>query len=98
MDADKLTSNSTTSNIMLINSKLRDKEKFENIKAEKSESCITFTVKYLVIHIDKELNFKCHITSIKAKILRDVGIIHKIKKFLSTSTLFSVYYSLGIHI
>ena len=47
---------------MLINSKLRDKEKFGNIKTENSEICITSTVKYLEIHLDKELNLKYHIT------------------------------------
>ena len=79
---------------MLINSKLRDKEKFGNIKTEKSEICITFTVKYLGIYIDEELNSKYHITSIVAKILRGVGILYKIKNFLPTSTLLCVYYSL----
>ena len=71
---------------MLINSNLRDKEKFGNIKTENSEICITFTIKYLRIHIDEELNFKYHITSIVLKISRGVGILHKIKIF---SNLFS---------
>ena len=79
---------------MLINSKLRDKGKFGNIRTEKSEICITSTVKYLGIYSDEVLNFKYHITSIVAKISRGVGILYKIKHFLSTSTLLCVYYSL----
>ena len=79
---------------MLIDSKLRDKGKFDNIKTKKSEICITSTVKYLGIYIDEELNFKYHITSIVAKISRGVGILYKIKNFLPTSTLLCVYYSL----
>ena len=47
---------------MLINSKLRDKKKFGNITTEKSEICITSTVKYLEIYIDEELVFKYRIT------------------------------------
>ena len=95
MDANKLTLNSSKSNAMLINSKLRDKRKFGNIKTKKSEICITSTVKYLGIYIDEELNFKYHITSIVAKISRGVGILYKIKNFLPTSTLLCVYYSLA---
>ena len=94
MDANKLTLNLSKSNVMLINSKLRDKGKFDNIKTKKSEICITSTVKYLGIYIDEELNFKYHITSIVAKISRGVGILYKIKNFLPTSTLLCVYYSL----
>ena len=56
MDANKLTLNPFKSNVMLINFKLRDKEKFGNIETEKSEICITSTVKYLGIYIDEELN------------------------------------------
>ena len=79
---------------MLINSKLRDQEKFGNTKTKKSEIGITSTVKYLEISIDVELNFKYHITSIVAKISHDVGILYKIKNFLPTSTLLCVYYGL----
>ena len=78
---------------MLINSKLGDKGKFNNIKTKKSEICITSTVKYLGIYIDEELNFKNYITSIVAKISPGVGFLYKIKNFLPTSTLLCVYYS-----
>ena len=94
MDANKLTLNSSKSNVMLINSKLKDEGKFDNIKTKKSEICITSTVKYLGIYINEELNLKYHITSILAKISRGVGILYKIKNFLPTSTLLCVYYSL----
>ena len=72
---------------MQINSKLSDKGKFGNMKTEKSEISITSTVKYLGIYIDEELNFKYHITSMVAKVLRGVSILYKIKNFLPTSTL-----------
>ena len=94
MDANKLTLNSSKSNVILINSKLKDKEKFCNIKTEKSEICITSTVKYIGVHIDEELKFKNHVTSIVAKISRGIGILYKIKNFLPTSTLLIVHYSL----
>ena len=79
---------------MLINYTLRDQEKYGNLKTQKFEICITSAVEYLGIHIDEELNFKYHITSIVAKISRGVGILYKAKIFLPTSTLLSVCYSL----
>ena len=83
---------------MLINSKLRDKGKFGNIKTEKPEISITFTVKYLGSYICEELNFKYHITSIVAKISRG-GFLYKIKIFLPTSSLLMcIITALYIHI
>ena len=95
MNANKLTFNTIKSNAMLINCKLKEKEKFVNIKTENSEICITSLVKYLGIPIAEELNFKYHITTIVAKISRGVGILKKIKNLLPTSPLLCVYYSLG---
>ena len=94
MDANRLTLNSTKSNVMLITSKLRDKKNFRNIETENSKNCITFTIKYLEVHIDEKLNFKYHVTSIVAKISWGVGILHKFKNFLPTSTLLCIYYSI----
>ena len=79
---------------MLINSKLRNKGKFGNIKTAKSEICITSTVKYLGIYIDEEFNFKYYITSLVAKTLGGVCILFKIKIFLPTLILLCVCYSL----
>ena len=84
MDEIYLTLNSSKLSVMLINSKLSDKENFENIKTKNSKICITSTVKYLGIDIDEELNFKYHIL---AKIARGAGILHNIKIFLPTSPL-----------
>ena len=96
MDANKLALNSSISNVLLINSKLRKKEKFGNIKTETSEIHISSTVKHSGIHNDEKLNFNYHITSIVAKtshgILHSiVDILHKIKNFLPTFTLLCVY-------
>ena len=99
MDANKLTLNASKSNFTLINSKLRDKEKFGNIKTKKSEICLTSMVKYLGIYIDEELNFKHHITWIAAKISRGVGILYKIKKFFQPRLSYVLYITaLCIHV
>ena len=98
MDANKLTLNSSKSNVVLINSKLRDKEKFGNITTENSEICITSTVKYLGIHIDEKLNSKYHITSIVAKISRGVDIPQKTKIFFQPLLSYVYITVLCIHI
>ena len=84
MDEIYLTLNSSKLSVMLINSKLSDEENFENIKTKNSKICITSTVNYLGIDIDKEINFKFHTL---AKIARGLGILHNIKIFLPTSPL-----------
>ena len=80
MDEIYLTLNSSKLSVMLINSKLSDKENFENIKTKNSKICVTSTVNYFGIDIDEEINFKYHIA-------RGVGILHNIKIFLPTSPL-----------
>ena len=85
---------------MLISYRLRNKEKFGNIKTEKSEICITSTVEYIGIYIDEELNFKYHITSIVAKISHGVGTVFYTRlKIVFQPRLFYVYITvLCIHI
>ena len=98
IDANKLTLNSFKSNVILIYSKLRGKEKIGNIKTEKSEICITSVVKYLAIHTEEKLKFKFHITSIEGKISRGLGILHKTKNFLPTFHSYVYITVLCIHI
>ena len=91
MYTNKLTLNSAKSNVILINSKLRDKENFENIKTENFEICITSTVKYLEIHIDEELNFKYHISHRLWQKIFLASVFHTRSKIFFQPLLFYVY-------
>ena len=49
--------------------------------------------KFLGVIIDPHLTFNSHIQYIKGKISRGVGILNKCKRYLSVSTLVTLYYS-----
>ena len=52
-------------------------------------------VKYLGVLLDSKLSFCHHISSIKKKISRAIGIMHNMKTFVSRNILICLYYSLG---
>ena len=65
----------------------------EVVMQNKSINCVTLT-KLLDIIIDNKLKWNEHITYVKNKISKAVGILYKIRKFLDKSTLLTMYYSL----
>ena len=65
----------------------------EVVMQNKSINCVTST-KFLGIIIDNKLKWNQHITYVKNKISKAVGILYKIKNFLDKSTLLNMYYSL----
>ena len=61
-------------------------------------------VKYLGVLIDQHLRWNYHISNISKKISRGVGILSKLRKFMDTDLLKTIYYCLvyshvsyGIH-
>jgi hypothetical protein len=51
------------------------------------------TTKFLGIYLDSKLSFKKHLTYIKGKVARGIGIICKARKLLNRDTLSNLYYS-----
>ena len=51
-------------------------------------------IKYLGLILDNKLNWKAHIAELSKKLSRAVGMLYKIKTFVTTSVLRSLYYSL----
>ena len=49
--------------------------------------------KFLGVIIDPRLNFFNHIQYIKSKVARGIGILYKCRKFFSSTTLLTLYYS-----
>ena len=52
------------------------------------------SVKYLGILIDSHLTFKNHIDELTKKISRAIGVLYKLRPFVSTKILTNVYYAL----
>ena len=51
-------------------------------------------VKYLGIIIDSKLTFKNHINELKKKISRSIGVLYKLRPFVTSKILSSVYYTI----
>ena len=52
------------------------------------------SIRYLGVYIDYNISWKTHITNISKKIKRSIGILSKLRYFLSTKTLLNLYYAL----
>ena len=53
-----------------------------------------YTIKYLGITIDCNLNWKSHVAEISKKIKRNIGVICKLRNFVNSHILKNLYYSL----
>ena len=61
----------------------------ENRLIEKTDS-----IKYLGVTFDEKLNWKCHLKNLENKLSRGMWAISKLRRFVNSKTLRSVYYSL----
>ena len=52
------------------------------------------SIRYLGVYIDYNANWKTHITYISKKVKRSIGILSKLRYFISTKILLSLYYAL----
>ena len=64
-----------------------------NIKIDGSKIDSVEQTKFLGVIIDKQLNWKKHISYITGKVARGIGIIIKAKKYLPREAMLSLYYS-----
>ena len=90
----RISLNSTKCNNLIIPSKFRETTPqiylyLSNILLSTSKS-----VKYLGVHLDSQSNFHDHVTATEHKKSRAVGIMYKLKHFLSRSALIKLYYAL----
>ena len=53
--------------------------------------------KFLGYHLDETLSWKVHICEIASKIAKNIGLLSKLRKYLNSSTLRNLYFSL-IHV
>ena len=91
----KLSLNVNKSNFIIF------KNKNKNYNSEKNKIYINnnllsnvSSVKFLGVNIDENLCFKNHCQFVSKKVSKSLGIIKKVKPYLKTSTLLTLYYSL----
>ena len=65
-----------------------------NLKINDQQLNREFFIKYLGVMIDSNLNWKKHAESVVKKIRRSVGILSKIRYYVSTEILMTLYYVL----
>ena len=51
-------------------------------------------IKYLGILIDLQLNWKIHISELSKKISRGIGIVAKLRHYISIDVLLQIYYAI----
>ena len=93
MNANKLTINITKSNILVISPKLNKFCFYNSSNYPTTSIPIINTARYLGIILDDKLSFQPHIKLLEGKLSRSLGILRKVKPFLSTSCMLQLYYS-----
>ena len=92
-DSNKLTVNPSKSNFLIIPPKLNKPFPQTNVFLNNISIPQCKSIKYLDLTIDMNLNFDFHISNIAYKISRTVGIISKIRHYLSKKALLKIYYA-----
>ena len=80
--------------IFMIFHRSRKKENVSNkVVIDNKELTKVESAKYLGVIIDRKLNWIDHITYVKNKISKGIGIMYKARQFLSKSALLDLYYA-----
>ena len=90
LDASKLTLNVEKSNLVLFRSIKKTVETL-NIKIKGEQIEEKDYAKYLGILIDNKLSWNCHIKHVNLKISKGIGILTKLRRYLSKGVLRTLY-------
>ena len=93
LQVNKLSLNLKKTHFIVFRHKGRKVKIGKDIIVNNEKISITDKTKFLGVVIDECLNFDHHITYIKGKISRGLGILYKCRKYFKSSTLLSLYNS-----
>ena len=93
MRCNKLTLNYTKTCYMIVGKKVNSHSSF-TLAIGNNTITQTDNVKYLGVILDKNLNWKLHISNLCSKLSKICGVFYKIRHFVPLSTLRIVYFSL----
>ena len=94
LNTNKLTINLAKTYFMIFH-KSRHKETSNNLKLELNGKCIEEVqeIKFLGVVIDNDLSWQSHISYIKTKISKSLGVIYRAKKSFNKKALLNLYYA-----
>ena len=91
LNANRLTVSMTKTHYILHCAKLKTTGQ-DVVMQNSAITCVT-TTKFLGVIIDHKFKWNDHITYVKSKISKSIGILYKILRFLDMSTLIKMYHS-----
>ena len=89
--ANKLTLNTKKSNFLLVHPRQRKPSRKISISIDNEPLAETDHAKYLGVLMDNNLSWKYHIQQINIKVAKSLGIIAKVRHFVSENTLINIY-------
>ncbi len=92
--ANKLSLNISKTNYIIFRTKYKSIENCDGIKIDNIKLEQVYKTKFLGVIINQALSWDDHIHMIKQKIVKNTGIIYKIRKHLPQSVLISLYHTL----
>ena len=94
LNANRLALNIEKTNFVVFHSPKKKPHKVLSICIDNQSIREATSVKYLGVLIDSTLSWRPHISELSKKIAKSVGIISKLRHYLNTDILISIYYSL----
>ena len=94
LNANKLILNALRSRALIIPPKTRQQVPNLKITYDSCEISAVDSVKYFGVYLDNKLTFGTHISHLQSKLSRSIGIIPKIKYYISDRVLFLLYFAI----
>ena len=91
LNCNKLSLNVDKSHFIIFSTRSMAQQMNINLNGKELKQVVS--TKFLGVHIDEKLNWKCHINYLKGKIARGLGILNASRKHFNRKTLLNLYYS-----
>ena len=97
LNVNRLSLNIDKTNFIIFHPYNKPVKQHVTIKINKKAINEKETIKYLGVLVDSSLSWKHQISNLNKKISRSIGIVYKLRPFLTLNVMNNVYYSLFPH-
>ena len=94
LKANKISLNSSKTEAILFRHPNKPIKYDLKLKIDGKKIYLSNSVKYLGLYLDQHLNWKSHIHALSSKLSRAIGMLSKIRHYVSFNTLISIYYAI----